>query len=203
VQTLGSPDAGGLPSGALRVDHRARARGVSEEVWWVRARNGPDLGRTYTARLLRGPEIGRPCATIAPTTPDALAHLSMQDAGESLSDLACRRAEGTAIQNMGRLPSQTPVSEELPKALKEREFKSLVQVLAYARMQASGLVNSHATIASVATPSRGLVVADGPSPDAHVDPVGGQRVRSTPVSRARSRAPNEAEGDPTGRGLGS
>ena len=53
-------------------------------------------------------------------------------------------AGGKPIQNSGDVPARTPLSEEISKALKQREFKFVGPVIVYAWMQAVGIVNDHA-----------------------------------------------------------
>ena len=51
---------------------------------------------------------------------------------------------GAAVQNDGPIPAKTPLSEDISKALKKRGFKFVGPIIAYAWMQAVGLVNDHA-----------------------------------------------------------
>jgi DNA-3-methyladenine glycosylase I len=53
-------------------------------------------------------------------------------------------AGGKPIQNTGQLTTQSPISEEISKALKKRGFKFVGPVIVYAWMQAVGMVNDHA-----------------------------------------------------------
>jgi DNA-3-methyladenine glycosylase I len=52
-------------------------------------------------------------------------------------------AGGKPIQNSGKVPAKTPLSEEISKALKKRGFKFVGPVIVYAWMQAVGIVNDH------------------------------------------------------------
>ena len=45
----------------------------------------------------------------------------------------------------GRIPAATELSERVSKELKKRGFKFVGPVIVYAWMQASGMVNDHAT----------------------------------------------------------
>jgi DNA-3-methyladenine glycosylase I len=53
-------------------------------------------------------------------------------------------AGGKPIHNTAPLPTQSPLSEEISKALKKRGFKFVGPVIVYAWMQAVGIVNDHA-----------------------------------------------------------
>ncbi len=44
-----------------------------------------------------------------------------------------------------QFPAKTPLSEEMSEALKKRGFKFVGPVIVYAWMQATGIVNDHAT----------------------------------------------------------
>jgi DNA-3-methyladenine glycosylase I len=96
------------------------------------------------ARLLQDPGIVRSRAKIEATIQGARIYLAMQAAGEDFSKWAWRMAGGKPIQAAGPIPSQTPLSEEISKALKKRGFKFVGPVIVYAWMQAVGIVNDHA-----------------------------------------------------------
>jgi DNA-3-methyladenine glycosylase I len=53
-------------------------------------------------------------------------------------------AGGRPIQGTGTVPTQTPLSLEISKALKKRGFKFVGPVIVYAWMQATGIVDDHA-----------------------------------------------------------
>jgi len=96
------------------------------------------------ARLLNDPGIVRSRAKIEATIGGARAYLTMQKAGEDFSGFIWTLAGGKPIQNSGEVPTKTPLSEELSKALRERGFKFVGPVIVYAWMQAVGIVNDHA-----------------------------------------------------------
>jgi DNA-3-methyladenine glycosylase I len=96
------------------------------------------------ARLLKNPGIIRSRAKIEATIGGARAYLKMQDAGEDFSAWVWSFVDGKPILNRGDVQAQTPLSEELSKALKKRGFKFVGPVIVYAWMQAVGLVNDHA-----------------------------------------------------------
>jgi DNA-3-methyladenine glycosylase I len=93
--------------------------------------------------LLENPGIIRSRAKIEATIGGARAYLKMQAGGEDFSTLVWNMAGGKPIRNTGRIPSSTPLSEEISKALKKRGFKFVGPVIVYAWMQAVGIVNDH------------------------------------------------------------
>ena len=96
-------------------------------------------------RLLENPGIVRSRAKIEATIGGARAYLAMQASGEDFSTFVWTLAGGKPIQNTtGIVPSKTPLSEEMSKALKKRGFKFVGPVIVYAWMQATGIVNDHA-----------------------------------------------------------
>lgn len=100
---------------------------------------------TDVARLLANPEIVRSRAKIEAAIGGARAYLAMQAAGEDFSAFAWGMAGGKPLQNSGGVPTQTPLSEQISKALKKRGFKFVGPVIVYAWMQATGIVNDHAS----------------------------------------------------------
>jgi DNA-3-methyladenine glycosylase I len=97
------------------------------------------------ARLLEDRGIVRSRAKIEATIGNARAYLAMADGGEDFSTFVWGMAGGAPIRNVtGEIPAQTPLSEEISKALKGRGFKFVGPVIVYAWMQATGIVNDHA-----------------------------------------------------------
>jgi len=94
-------------------------------------------------RLMKNEGIVRARAKIEATIGNARAYLAMQSAGEDFSTWVWSMAGGKPIQNNGPVPTQTPLSEEISKALKKRGFKFVGPVIVYAWMQAVGIVNDH------------------------------------------------------------
>lgn len=95
-------------------------------------------------RLLENPGIIRSRAKIEATIGGAKAYLKMRDEGEDLVTFVWEMAGGKPVLNTtGRLPVKTPLSEEISKALKKREFKFVGPVIVYAWLQATGVVNDH------------------------------------------------------------
>jgi DNA-3-methyladenine glycosylase I len=95
-------------------------------------------------RLLADPGIVRSRAKIEATIGNARAYLAMQAAGEDFSAFVWGFAGGKPIRGGASIPTQTPLSAELSKALKARGFKFVGPVIVYAWMQAVGIVDDHA-----------------------------------------------------------
>jgi DNA-3-methyladenine glycosylase I len=94
-------------------------------------------------RLLDNAGIVRSRAKIEATIGGARAYLAMRDAGEDFSVFLWDMAGGKPLQNRGDVPAQSPLSQEISKALKKRGFKFVGPVIVYAWMQAVGMVNDH------------------------------------------------------------
>jgi DNA-3-methyladenine glycosylase I len=95
-------------------------------------------------RLLADPGIVRARAKIEATIAGARIYLDMQKAGDDFSNFAWSFVDNKPIQNTGPVPAQTPLSEQISKALKKRGFKFVGPTITYAWMQAVGMVNDHA-----------------------------------------------------------
>lgn len=95
-------------------------------------------------RLMGNAGIIRSRAKIEATIGNARAYLAMRDNGEDFSEFLWDMVGGRPIQNAGPVPTQTPLSVEISKALKQRGFKFVGPVIVYAWMQAVGMVNDHA-----------------------------------------------------------
>jgi DNA-3-methyladenine glycosylase I len=98
---------------------------------------------TDVSRLLADSGIVRSRAKIEATIGGARAYLEMKAGGEDFSALVWNMAGGKPILNTGRIPTSTPLSEEISKELKKRGFKFVGPVIVYAWMQAVGIVNDH------------------------------------------------------------
>ncbi len=110
----------------------------------------PHIVARYTEadveRLMNDPGIVRARAKILATIGNAKAYLEMVDKGEDFSTFIWSFVDGEPIQNHFErpdVPTQTPASEALSKALKARGFKFVGPVIVYAFMQAVGMVNDH------------------------------------------------------------
>jgi DNA-3-methyladenine glycosylase I len=104
------------------------------------------IGERDVVRLLDDAGIVRSRAKIEATIGGARAYLAMQDAGEDFAPFVWGLAGGKPLQNRGAIPTKTPLSEEISKALKKRGFKFVGPTIVYAWMQAVGIVNDHTEI---------------------------------------------------------
>ena len=95
-------------------------------------------------RLMQNPGIVRARAKIVATIGNARAYLKMQGEGEDFSEFLWGMAGGKQILGSGPVPTKTPLSEDIAKALKKRGYKFVGPVIVYAWMQAVGIVNDHA-----------------------------------------------------------
>jgi DNA-3-methyladenine glycosylase I len=104
------------------------------------------FGARDVERLLSDAGIIRSRAKIVAAVGNARAYLAMARAGEDFSTFAWGMAGGKPIRGDGKLvPAQTPLSKQISLALKKRGFKFVGPVATYAWMQATGIVNDHAT----------------------------------------------------------
>ena len=98
-------------------------------------------------QLLLNPAIVRHRGKIESTINNARRVLALWESGRSLDDTVWSFVDGQARQNrwtsMSELPSSTPASSALSKALKKLGFRFVGDTTCYAFMQAAGLVNDH------------------------------------------------------------
>lgn len=103
-------------------------------------------GEDDIARLLQDPGIVRSRAKIAATIGNARAYLRIE-AREGFAPFLWNFVNGSPLQNRpeGRhqVPTESPESRAMSKALKAEGFKFCGPVITYAFMQACGLVNDH------------------------------------------------------------
>ncbi|MCP4572872.1 MAG: DNA-3-methyladenine glycosylase I [bacterium] len=101
------------------------------------------------AALLADPGIVRNRLKVAASVTNAQAFLEVQAEFGSFDAYIWDFVDGEPIQNrFGRMvdiPANTPVSEAMSKDLKRRGFRFVGGTIAYAFMQAAGLVNDHET----------------------------------------------------------
>jgi len=99
------------------------------------------------AALLADPGIIRNRAKVAATILNAKAYLTIKASGQSFSDFLWQFVGNAPIQNkwssMAELPSSTPESVAMSKALLKAGFKFVGPTICYAFMQGSGMVNDH------------------------------------------------------------
>ena len=106
-------------------------------------------GEADRARLMADPGIIRSGAKIDSAIRGARVWLDMRDQGEDFSAWLWSFVDGHTVQNtpvtLADVPTQTPQSEAMAKALKARGFNFCGPVIVYAFMQATGMVNDHLT----------------------------------------------------------
>jgi DNA-3-methyladenine glycosylase I len=106
-------------------------------------------GEADRARLMADAGIVRSNAKIDAAIAGARVYLDMREQGEDFSQFLWSFTNGRVIQNqwteIGQVPAQTRVAEEMSKALKAKGFKFVGPVIVYAFMQATGFVNDHLT----------------------------------------------------------
>ena len=107
------------------------------------------FGEAERAALMANPGIVRSNAKIDAAISGARIYLDMRERGEDFSQFLWSFTNGRVIQNawteIGQVPAQTKVAEEMSKALKAKGFKFVGPVIVYAFMQATGFVNDHLT----------------------------------------------------------
>jgi DNA-3-methyladenine glycosylase I len=105
------------------------------------------FGDDDVARLLGDAGIVRNRMKIASTIANAKALVALWDSGETLSSLVWAHAPAKArpgrIRSWTDIPTSTPESASLAKALKARGFVFVGPVTMYALMQSCGLVDVH------------------------------------------------------------
>jgi len=98
-------------------------------------------------RLLRDPGIVRNRAKVDAAMINARALLDLRAAQGGFSEFLWSFVDGKPLQNAweapSQVPSQTPTSQRLSRALRARGFKFVGPVICYAFMQATGMVNDH------------------------------------------------------------
>ena len=105
-------------------------------------------GEDEITRLLANPGIIRHRGKIAGTIRSAQAYLSIENR-EGFSPFLWSFVGGTPVQNRfaspSDVPTQTPQSAAMSKALKAEGFTFCGPTITYAFMQATGMVNDHMT----------------------------------------------------------
>ena len=80
---------------------------------------------------------------------NARAFLAMEENGEPFADFVWSFVDNhpqvTTAAALAEIPTTTPASDALSKALKKRGFKFVGSTICYSFMQACGLVNDHVT----------------------------------------------------------
>ncbi len=100
-------------------------------------------------KLLQNPGIIRNRLKVASAVRNAKALLAMEKAGEDFVDFLWQFTGGQPRQNawkrLSDVPTSTPESDAMSKALKQRGFNFVGSTICYAFMQATGMVNDHQT----------------------------------------------------------
>lgn len=100
-------------------------------------------------RLLQDAGIIRHRGKIQAIIGNARAYLAMEQNGESFADFVWSFVDNppqvTRAAELSEIPTSTPASDALSKALKKRGFKFVGTTICYSFMQACGLVNDHVT----------------------------------------------------------
>jgi DNA-3-methyladenine glycosylase I len=102
-------------------------------------------GEVEVTRLLANPGIIRHRGKIEGTIKNARAYLAINEA-EPFSDFLWKFVDGSARQNrftVGQIPTETPISQAMSKALKKSGFTFCGPTITYAFMEAVGIVNDH------------------------------------------------------------
>lgn len=99
------------------------------------------------AELLSNPGIIRNRLKVAATIGNARAYLALEKSGQPFNDFVWSFVDHKPIQNkrraLGDVPSRSPASDAMSKALLKAGFKFVGTTICYAFMQASGMVNDH------------------------------------------------------------
>ncbi len=102
-------------------------------------------GEAEVLRLLTDPGIIRHRGKIEGTIKNARAWLAIQER-QNFSDFLWSHLADTTQQNrftLGQIPTETPTSQAMTKALKKAGFTFVGPTITYAFMQATGMVNDH------------------------------------------------------------
>ena len=105
------------------------------------------FGTREFVRLMKNPDIVRNRLKIEGAARNARAFLGIQDEFGSFDRYVWRFVGGAPITNrrqqMKEVPARTPESDALSRDLKQRGFTFVGSTIAYAYMQAVGMVNDH------------------------------------------------------------
>ncbi|HET8732421.1 MAG TPA: DNA-3-methyladenine glycosylase I [Anaeromyxobacteraceae bacterium] len=105
------------------------------------------MGRREVESLLRDPGIVRNRLKVEGTVRNARAFLDLRDEAGSFDRWVWRFVDGRPVQggwkHLGEVPAATPAADALSRELKRKGFTFVGPTIAYAYMQAVGLVNDH------------------------------------------------------------
>ena len=106
-------------------------------------------GEKKVAELMANPGIIRNRLKVSATIGNAKAYLALEKNGEPFNEFLWSFVQNKPIQNNRRfiseVPTKTPESDAMSKALLKVGFKFVGSTICYAFMQASGMVNDHLT----------------------------------------------------------
>lgn len=101
------------------------------------------------AQLMNDAGIVRNRLKINAAVANARAYLALREEGQSFDQFLWQFTDGKVINNRVRetaqIPTQSPASLAMSKALQQRGFKFVGPTICYAFMQAVGMVNDHLT----------------------------------------------------------
>ncbi len=104
-------------------------------------------GEKKVAELMANPGIVRNRLKVSATIGNAKAYLALEKSGVSFDQFLWAFVQNKPIQNnrrlMSEVPSKSPESDAMSKALLKAGFKFVGSTICYAFMQASGMVNDH------------------------------------------------------------
>jgi DNA-3-methyladenine glycosylase I len=99
--------------------------------------------------ILADPGVIRNRLKVESIIRNARSYLEMQEKGDNFSDFLWSFVDGQPIQNhwqaFAEVPTSTPESEAMSRALKKKGFNFVGPTIVYAFMQATGMVNDHLT----------------------------------------------------------
>ena len=95
-------------------------------------------------RLLADPGIIRSRSKITAAIGNARAFLAMRDGGEDFAAFCWDFVGGEPIAWSGAVPPNSPLSEQVSRALRKRGFSFVGPTIVFAWMEATGLLNTHA-----------------------------------------------------------
>lgn len=99
------------------------------------------------AELMQDPGIIRNRLKIQGAVANARSYLALAESGIRFADLLWQFVDGRTVVNQWRdlkqIPAETPASQAMSRALRERGFKFVGPTICYAFMQAVGMVNDH------------------------------------------------------------
>jgi DNA-3-methyladenine glycosylase I len=104
-------------------------------------------GDKKVAELMADPGIIRNRLKVAATITNAKAFLALEKDGQAFNDFLWSFVNNRPIQNKRRslseVPTRSPESDAMSKALLKAGFKFVGSTICYAFMQASGMINDH------------------------------------------------------------